>query len=76
MKRDAVAETVDHPAYYQAGGTECIDVIEQLGLGFHLGNALKYIWRCDRKHGAGTIADCEKAVWYLKREIALRKKAQ
>lgn len=28
---------------------QCIDVIEVLDLGFHLGNALKYAWRFGRK---------------------------
>jgi len=59
--------SVNHPEHYNKGNIECIDVIEQLGLGFALGNALKYIWRCEEK-GKKT-EDLEKAIWYLKREI-------
>jgi hypothetical protein len=63
---------VNHPDHYNQFGIECIDVIEGLGLGFHLGSALKYIWRADSKGAA--IEDLEKAVWYLQREIARRKR--
>jgi len=41
-------------------------------MGFNLGNALKYIWRCDLKHDA--IEDLEKAIWYIKDELAERRK--
>lgn len=61
-------ETVHHPAHY-GGDTpyEAIKVIEAWGLGFHLGNAVKYIARAGRK---GDIAeDLLKARWYLDREI-------
>jgi hypothetical protein len=39
-------------------------------MGFNLGNALKYIWRCDLKHDA--VEDLRKAQWYIGREIAKR----
>jgi hypothetical protein len=39
-------------------------------MGFNLGNALKYLWRCDLKRDA--VEDLEKAKWYLEREIAKR----
>ena len=42
-------ENVNHPAHYNSGGIEVIDVIEDWGLGFCLGNALKYICRAGRK---------------------------
>jgi hypothetical protein len=41
-------------------------------MGFNLGNALKYIWRCDLKKGA--VEDLRKARWYIDREIAKRTK--
>lgn len=44
---------------------ECIDVIEYYSLGFHVGNALKYIWRCGQK--GDPIEDLLKAKWYLQR---------
>jgi hypothetical protein len=64
------AEQVDHPPYY--GGEdnpyEAIKVIEAWELGFHLGNAVKYISRAGKKGGAPTT-DLKKAAWYLQREI-------
>lgn len=65
------SEVVNHPPHYQtAKGLECIDVIEALDLPFHLGNALKYIWRAGRKSNATTLQDLKKAAWYLNRHIA------
>ncbi len=61
-------DSVNHPAHYNAGGIEVIDVIEAFGLGFHLGNVVKYILRSDRK--GATIEDLRKARWYLDRQIA------
>ena len=64
-------DVVNEPAHYKsAGGIEAIDVIESFGLGFHLGNAAKYILRAGKKGDA--IEDLKKAEWYLKREIARR----
>ena len=42
-------ERVNHPAHYTFGKFEVIDVIEDWKLGFHLGNAVKYIARAGRK---------------------------
>tara|TARA_R110000868_G_scaffold42198_3_gene143211 strand:+ start:832 stop:978 length:147 start_codon:yes stop_codon:yes gene_type:complete len=39
-------------------------------MGFNLGNAFKYIWRCDLKRDA--VEDLRKAQWYIGREIAKR----
>jgi hypothetical protein len=61
-------DTVNHPSHYTRGGIEAIDVIEAWGLGFHLGNALKYIARAGHKGDA--IEDLSKARWYLDRAIA------
>ena len=60
---------IDHPEHY--GGKddpyEAIKVIEAHQLNFHLGNAVKYIFRAGLK---GDYAeDLKKAVWYLNREI-------
>lgn len=49
---------------------EVIDFIEDKKLGFHLGNAVKYISRADKKDPAKTIEDLKKARWYLNREIS------
>lgn len=36
-------------------------------MNFNLGNAIKYIWRCDSK--GAKIEDLEKAMFYIKDEI-------
>lgn len=66
-----MSDPVNRPAHYlgHPSGIECIEVTEHMG--FCLGNAVKYIWRADLKNDA--IEDLEKAVWYLKREIARRR---
>jgi hypothetical protein len=61
-------DPVNHPDHYRAGSIEVIDVIEAFGLGFRLGNAVKYILRAGRK--GDRIEDLKKARWYLDREIA------
>jgi hypothetical protein len=43
-------------------------------MGFNLGNALKYIWRCDLKKDA--VEDLRKARWYIDEEIKLRTEPQ
>lgn len=68
-------EAVDHPAHYGGADNpyEAIKVIEAWGLGFCLGNALKYIARAGKKDA--TLQDLRKARWYLDREIANQEKA-
>ena len=66
------ADGVNHPAHYNAGGIEAIDVIEAWGLGFCLGNVVKYIARAGRKPGATPLQDLKKSQWYLSREIDTR----
>jgi hypothetical protein len=59
---------IDHPAYYREDtGHEAIAVIEAWGLGFRLGNAVKYISRAGLK--GSKLDDLKKARWYLDREI-------
>ena len=62
-------ELIDHPKHY--GGKdnpyETIKVIEAWGLGFNLGNVVKYISRAGKKDFL--IQDLEKAKWYLEKEI-------
>jgi hypothetical protein len=65
-----VADTVNHPKHYGGDTTyEVIKVIEAWGLGFCLGNAIKYIGRAD--HKGNRLEDLKKAAWYLEREIAV-----
>lgn len=70
------AEAVDHPAHY--GGAddpyEAIKVVEAWGLGFNLGNTVKYVARAGKKRDQPTVQDLEKAAWYLNREIENLKK--
>ena len=69
-------DPVQHPAHYTTGKIECIDYIEDKELGFHLGNAVKYITRAGRKDPARTVEDLEKAVWYIQRKIELLKEEE
>lgn len=65
-------EAVDHPAHYGGAGNlyEAIKVIEAWGLGFCLGNTIKYIARAGKKPETSELVDLRKARWYLDREIA------
>lgn len=65
-------DLVNHPPHYtgHASGVECITITEHMT--FLLGNAMKYIWRCDGKNG---LEDLKKARWYLDREISNRERA-
>ena len=64
---DVHEEKVDHPSHYNSGKIEAIDAIEDWNLGFHDGNALKYIAR--HKHKESPEKDIEKAIWYLQRHL-------
>lgn len=64
---------IDHPAHYTYGKIECIDVVEDWDLGFHLGNAVKYICRAGVKDGEDADVSIKKAIWYLQRYVSLNK---
>jgi hypothetical protein len=59
-----------NPSHYKQGGIECIEAMKvALGggfLGYLRGNAIKYLWRYDKKNG---VEDLKKARWYLDRLI-------
>jgi hypothetical protein len=61
--------SIDHPAYYNQHNPEVIEIIENYNLGFHLGNAIKYILRAPYK--GNTREDLKKAIWYLDRYMDL-----
>lgn len=69
-------DPVNHPHHYtnslatcECGKSiECIDVTRHYD--FNIGNAIKYLWRCDLK--GNSIQDLEKAIWYIKDEIQKR----
>ena len=65
-------ELVSHPAHYNYGKHETIDIIEDWQLGFHCGNAIKYISR--HKHKGTPTRDIEKAIWYLQRYLQIMEK--
>ena len=62
-------DMVNSPNHYQSKlGIECIDVIEdRFPNNYHLGNALKYLWRCQEK--GRMRQDIQKAIWYLQRWV-------
>lgn len=61
---------VNHPPHYNShpSGIEQIEVTGHMN--FCLGNAVKYIWRCDEK--GKPIEDLHKAIFYLNWEIKRR----
>jgi len=63
----AAHDPINRPAHYTFSDIEPIDVVETWGLGFHLGNVLKYLARAGRKDPQ--LQDLRKAQWYLNREI-------
>lgn len=65
-------DPVHYPMHYTQGKVECIDAIESsmtldAFCGFLKGNALKYIWRYEKKGKA--VEDLEKAQWYISKLI-------
>jgi hypothetical protein len=65
-----VSESVNHPPHYGGDNVyEAVKVIEAWGLGFCLGNTLKYVCRAGNKPGADAVEDLKKAAWYLQRRI-------
>jgi hypothetical protein len=66
-----MSDHVNHPPHYGGGDNpyEAIKVIEAWSLGFHLGNAVKYIARAGKKGAA--IEDLKKARWYIDRVIEM-----
>lgn len=69
-----ISDPVNHPAHYtqHPSGVEVITITEHMN--FCLGNAVKYILRCDFK--GKPVQDLEKAVFYLQREIERRKASE
>lgn len=63
-------DAINHPSHYTDGKIEVIDFIEDKQLGYHLGNAIKYISRAGKKDPSKTVEDLKKAVWYINRKIS------
>lgn len=66
---DNKVDNVNHPSHYTDGKIEVIDFIEDKELGFHLGNAIKYISRAGKKDPTKIREDIKKAIWYLQRYL-------
>lgn len=67
-------DTVNHPAHYETGKYNCIDVmIETQGTetvaNFCICNAFKYLYRWKNKNG---IEDIKKAQWYIGKFLELQ----
>lgn len=63
-------DVVNHPSHYTEGCIECIDAIKasmssEAFTGYLKGNAMKYIWRYEKK--GKSIEDLSKAKWYVNR---------
>ncbi len=65
-----MADMVNNPPHYTQFAITPIDAIECWGLGFCLGNTVKYIARAE--HKGVPLEDLKKARWYLDREISRR----
>lgn len=69
-------DNVNHPPHYNNSeahcdcgrSIECIDITRHMN--FNIGNAVKYLWRCDLK--GRSVEDLKKAIWYIQDEIAER----
>ena len=71
--------TYDHinPSHYRGDRKfEPIEVIEDWGLNYRLGNSLKYIARNGRKPSEDPVEGLKKAIWYLEREISALENGQ
>jgi len=71
---DATMDDAINPAHYQSeSGVECIDAIhaalgDEQFKGYLRGNAMKYLFRCERK--GSPLENAQKCAWYVKRLIA------
>ena len=73
-----MADNVNHPAHYETGKFECIDVmVETQGVeatqNFCVCNALKYVYRHKKKNG---MEDLQKAIWYLNKAVELESQSE
>jgi hypothetical protein len=64
-------DNINHPPHYTShpSGIECLEITKHMN--FCLGNAIKYIFRCEHKNNK--IEDLEKAKFYIEEEIKLER---
>lgn len=68
-----IFDPVQNPSHYTEGRVyEPVKVIEDWGLDYHLGTALKYISRAGRK--SSFVEDIQKAIFYLERRVSIEMK--
>lgn len=75
-KLESQNDSVNHPSHYTDGNIEVIDFIEDKKLGYHLGNACKYICRAGKKDPAKRVEDLRKAIWYVNRQAEIWEREQ
>lgn len=63
-----MSDNVNNPKHYSRLSPQPIDLINDWGLNFNLGNAVKYIARAGHKTDA--IEDLQKAIFYINYEIS------
>ena len=64
-----MADNVKNPSYYNRGKIEVWEFIEDQGLDYHTGNAVKYIARAGFKDPSKEVEDLQKAIAFLERKI-------
>lgn len=70
----SILEKIINPNHY-IGSIECIDAMEEVigkdgVINFCIGNAFKYLWRCNKKHSS-PVVDLNKAKWYIDKAVEL-----
>ena len=66
-----MSDNVKNPSHYNRGKIEVWEFIEDQGLDYHTGNAVKYIARAGFKDPFKEVEDLQKAVAFLERKIRL-----
>lgn len=69
MNKTKKANDPINPNHYKDATPQPIEVINGWGLGFCLGNVVKYLCRAGKKPDASYLQDLKKAAWYLNHEI-------
>lgn len=64
-----MADNVKNPSHYNRGKIEVWEFIEDQGLDYHTGNAVKYIARAGFKDPSKKVEDLQKAIAFLERKI-------
>ena len=64
-----MSDNVKNPSHYNRGKIEVWEFIEDQGLDYHTGNAVKYIARAGYKDPSKEVEDLQKAIAFLERKI-------